>query len=57
MAVLCSRQTNNVHPVCFSDQDETVSDQRHTVPVSDEELRQRRLQHLESNFHKVSEGS
>ena len=56
MCLFCALYTN-VHPVCFPDQEtpeETTSDQQQTVPLSDEELRQRRVLHLESKFLKVS---
>ena len=60
MCLLCVPYTN-VYPVCFPDRETqeesswTTSDQRQTVPLSDEELRQRRLLHLESKFLKVSQ--
>lgn len=53
---LLSALYTNVYPVCFPDQETQeesswiTSDQQQTVPLSDEELRQRRMLHLESRF-------
>lgn len=56
---LLSALYTNVYPVCFPDQETQeesswiTSDQQQTVPLSDEELRQRRMLHLGSKFLKV----